>query len=327
MLYEQAARNCGLPPTPVGRHSALMDGCHWPAPADAAPIVGAMLNLRTDAVQHRAENSVIHSRTGFFSWHAICNDYLAAAQWRAAAPDITAVANGGRYRHGQRRPLLISPSGRTPFFLAIWREARFPDRSTAWTALSGKPDTSPPCFFYFDLGFMVWYLLGPAGTVPAHCTCPQQRGLMVAADSGRAILRLLMGVLVDRIGARAGIIGQLIVIAALLGAWQIGIASLGGALLLGCSWAWPGPRLRSSLPLARAGIRRSIEHGAWALPGRELRHRAGALFAPALALAFGWQNVFGLACIPLGAALAIFTCCAKDTLRHRPRSWPTIWPC
>src|SRR5690606_18330954 len=37
-----------------------------------------------------------------------------------------------------------------------------------------------------------------------------------------------------------------------------------------------------------------------------------ALFAPALALAFGFQNVFGLACIPLVLVLAVFATCAKD---------------
>ncbi|WP_159876920.1 CmpA/NrtA family ABC transporter substrate-binding protein [Aquitalea denitrificans] len=45
-LYEQAARCCGLPlPAPADRHSVLMDGCHWPERADAAPSVGAMLNF------------------------------------------------------------------------------------------------------------------------------------------------------------------------------------------------------------------------------------------------------------------------------------------
>lgn len=42
-LYQQAARACGLPLPAAGeRHSVLMDGCHWPALADAAPSVGAL---------------------------------------------------------------------------------------------------------------------------------------------------------------------------------------------------------------------------------------------------------------------------------------------
>jgi len=43
-----------------------------------------------------------------------------------------------------------------------------------------------------------------------------------------------------------------------------------------------------------------------------------ALFAPALALTYGWQNVFGLACIPLLAVLIIFTFCAVDAPNAPP---------
>ena len=38
-----------------------------------------------------------------------------------------------------------------------------------------------------------------------------------------------------------------------------------------------------------------------------------ALFAPALAIAFGWQNVIGLAAIPLLLTLCIFIFAAKDS--------------
>lgn len=60
-------------------------------------------------------------------------------------------------------------------------------------------------FLYFDLSFMVWYLLGPmavqiAGDLQLSA---QQRGLMVAMPilSG-AILRFAMGVLVDRLSPK-----------------------------------------------------------------------------------------------------------------------------
>ncbi|MCP6396153.1 MFS transporter, partial [Klebsiella pneumoniae] len=37
-----------------------------------------------------------------------------------------------------------------------------------------------------------------------------------------------------------------------------------------------------------------------------------ALFAPGLAVAFGWNNVFGLALIPLVLALLVYVTMAKD---------------
>jgi nitrate/nitrite transport system substrate-binding protein len=43
LLYEQAARACGVPlPAAGARHSVLMDGSRWPSPADGAPCAGAL---------------------------------------------------------------------------------------------------------------------------------------------------------------------------------------------------------------------------------------------------------------------------------------------
>ncbi len=44
-----------------------------------------------------------------------------------------------------------------------------------------------------------------------------------------------------------------------------------------------------------------------------------ALFAPSLAVAFGWQNVLGLAIIPLAIVLALFVTLAKDSPRSPPK--------
>jgi len=56
----------------------------------------------------------------------------------------------------------------------------------------------------------------------------QQRALMVAVPIlCGALLRLVLGMLADRIGAkRAGVVAQLAVIASLLGAWQWGVHSM-----------------------------------------------------------------------------------------------------
>ena len=192
---------------------------------------------------------------------------------------------------------------------------------TFWQA--GHKPTLFSAFLYFDLSFMVWYLLGPLQVPIASALhlSTQQRGLMVATPIlAGAILRLLMGVLVDRIGARgAGIIGQLVVIAALLAAWQIGIASLGGALLLGLFLGVAGASFAVSLPLASRWYPPQHQGTAMGIAGAGNSGTVlAALFAPALALAFGWQNVFGLACIPLIAALLIFTFCAKDAPNAPP---------
>src|SRR6266849_3129691 len=63
----------------------------------------------------------------------------------------------------------------------------------------------------------------------------EQKGFMVAVPilSG-AILRILLGLLVDRIGAKnAGIMAQIIVIAGLAMAWVFGLPGYAAVLLMG----------------------------------------------------------------------------------------------
>src|SRR5690606_14491103 len=78
-------------------------------------------------------------------------------------------------------------------------------------------------FLYFDLSFMVWYLLGPMQVRIAEALLldTQQRALMVAVPIlCGAVLRLFLGLLADRSGAkRTGLLAQVLVIAALLVAW------------------------------------------------------------------------------------------------------------
>ena len=102
---------------------------------------------------------------------------------------------------------------------------------------AGNPPTLFAAFLYFDLSFMVWVLLGPLAVLIAsdlHLNAAQ-KGLMVAVPNlAGAFLRVVMGLLVDHLRPRrAGIIGQLFVLAGLAIAWFLGIHSFAQALLLG----------------------------------------------------------------------------------------------
>ena len=69
-----------------------------------------------------------------------------------------------------------------------------------WKA--GHTPTLLAAFFYFDLSFMVWVLLGPLGVQIAKDLglTPAQKGLMVAMPLlAGALLRSVMGVLVDHL--------------------------------------------------------------------------------------------------------------------------------
>jgi NNP family nitrate/nitrite transporter-like MFS transporter len=173
-------------------------------------------------------------------------------------------------------------------------------------------------FLYFDLSFMVWVLLGPLGVAVSkdlHLNAGD-KGLMVATPVlAGAALRVLLGVLVDRFKAkRVGVGAQIVVITGLVAAWALGIHSFGATLLLGCVLGLAGASFAVALPLASSWY--PPEHQGMAL-GLAGAGNSGtvlaALFAPGLAMAFGWQNVIGLAALPLFVTLLIFTVLAKDS--------------
>lgn len=185
-----------------------------------------------------------------------------------------------------------------------------------WQA--GHRPTLLSAFLYFDLSFMVWVLLGPLAVQIAadlHLT-PAQKGLMVATPVlAGALLRIVMGVLVDHIKPKmAGLIGQVIVIAALTTAWLHGIANFQQALQLGIFLGFAGASFAVALPLASRWYPPEHQGTALGIAGAGNSGTVfAALFAPGLALAYGWNNVFGLVLIPLLMVLFIYAIYAKDS--------------
>ena len=166
-----------------------------------------------------------------------------------------------------------------------------------WKA--GHAPTLFAAFLYFDLSFMVWYVLGPLGVQIASDLqlSTQQRGMMVATPIlAGAVLRFLMGILADRTSPKsAGLVGQVIVIGALFCAWQLGIHSYEQALLLGLFLGFAGASFAVSLPLASQWYPPQHQGKAMGIAGAGNSGTVlAALFAPGLAAAFGWGNVFGL---------------------------------
>ncbi|EKG38947.1 nitrate/nitrite transporter [Pseudomonas syringae] len=193
-----------------------------------------------------------------------------------------------------------------------------------WKA--GHKPTLFAAFLYFDLSFMVWYLLGPLAVQIAtdlHLTT-QQRGLMVATPIlAGAVLRFFMGLLADQLSPKtAGIIGQVIVIGALLGAWQLGIHTYGQVLVLGVFLGMAGASFAVALPLASQWYPAQHQGKAMGIAGAGNSGTVlAALIAPVLAASFGWGNVFGLALIPLVLTLIAFTLMARNApQRSKPKS-------
>lgn len=188
---------------------------------------------------------------------------------------------------------------------------------------SGHTPTLFSAFLYFDLSFMVWVLLGPLAVQISGDLqlTPAQKGMMVATPvlSG-ALLRMVMGMLVDHMGPKkTGLVGQLIVMAALLVAWLHGIHSYHHALLLGVFLGVAGASFAVALPLASRWYPPEHQGTALGIAGAGNSGTAiGALFAPGLAVAYGWNNVLGLALIPLAIVFVVYFILAKDSPETPP---------
>ncbi len=209
-------------------------------------------------------------------------------------------------------------------------------------ARSGHPPTLLISFLYFDVSFMVWVLVGVLGLFIAadFGLTDAQKGLLAAIPIlGGALVRVPMGLLVDRIGPkRTGLLGQVLVLGALTWAW-LGGRSYPELLAMGALLGVAGGSFAVALPLASRWY--PPEHQGLAL-GIAGAGNSGtvlaALFAPRLAEAAGWHAVFGWALLPVSAVMVLFLLFARESpSRPAPRALShylellrrreTIWFC
>ncbi len=189
-------------------------------------------------------------------------------------------------------------------------------KTSFWKA--GHTPTLLAAFFYFDLSFMVWVILGPLGVQISKDLglTAAQKGLIVATPLlAGALLRIVMGVLVDHLKPKkAGAIGQVIVISGVLWAWLGHLNTYESILTLGIILGVAGAAFAVALPLASRWYPPEHQGTALGIAGAGNSGTAfAALFAPSLAIAFGWQNVFGWCLIPLGVAFIVYMIFAKDS--------------
>lgn len=182
---------------------------------------------------------------------------------------------------------------------------------------AGHTPTLVAAFLYFDLAFMVWVILGPLAPLIAKDLAlnPAEKGLMVATPTlAGAILRIVNGLLCDRLGPKSsGAISQLIVIAGLSFAWFVGVHSFAGTLALGVILGFAGASFAIALPLASRWYPPEHQGKAMGIAGMGNSGTVlASLFAPALAKAFGWNEVLGFAVIPLTIVFVLYLWMAKD---------------
>ena len=182
---------------------------------------------------------------------------------------------------------------------------------------SGHWPTLLTAFLYFDVSFMVWTLLGPLGAQIGESLglSAPQKGMMVAVPIlAGAVLRIVLGVTVDQIGAKnTGILAQIVVISGLAYAWIAGLHGYGATLFMGAILGFAGASFAVALPQAGRWYPPNMQGMVMGLAGAgNIGTVLDAFFAPRLAAAFGWQNVFGLAMIPTTLVLAIYAIFSRE---------------
>lgn len=182
---------------------------------------------------------------------------------------------------------------------------------------AGHWPTLLTAFLYFDASFMAWTILGALG-VQIGATLgltPEQKGLMVAVPylSG-AFIRILFGMMVDRIGAKnTGIIAQVIVILCMTVAWLAGLKQFSHTIILGLTLGVAGASFAVALPQASRWYPPNMQGLVLGITGAgNVGVVLDAIFAPRLAQLYGWNQVLGMTIIPLVLVLVAYVLFSKE---------------
>jgi MFS transporter, NNP family, nitrate/nitrite transporter len=187
---------------------------------------------------------------------------------------------------------------------------------------AGHFPTLMGAFFYFDISFMVWVMLGALGAVIAgeFNLTPAEKGFMVSVPLlGGTLLRIPMGILSDRYGSRrVAIVGQGITMIPLV--WGYFAANtMSEIYALGALLGVAGASFAVALPLASRWYPPQYQGLVMGIAGAGNSGTVIAtFFAPRLAKAFGWHAVFGLALVPMVIMAIAFFFMAKDAPRQTP---------
>jgi len=187
----------------------------------------------------------------------------------------------------------------------------------------GHAPTLFMAFLYFDMSFMVWTMLGPLSTEIAEAlalnghiiTAGEKATLLSLPILSGAILRILLGFGVDKLGAKlTAMLSQSVVIAALAIAYFMGDNITYNALLvvaLGLGFA--GASFAVALPQAGQWYPPKLQGVVLGIAGAgNIGVVIDFLFAPKIAEIWGWASVFGVGMVMSIVVLIAYAFIAKN---------------
>jgi NNP family nitrate/nitrite transporter-like MFS transporter len=187
----------------------------------------------------------------------------------------------------------------------------------------GHTPTLFMAFLYFDMSFMVWTMLGPLSTEIAEAlalgghimTAGEKATLLSLPILSGALLRILLGFGVDKLGAKAtALMAQTVVIASLLTAYFQGNSITYDTLLivaLGLGFA--GASFAVALPQAGQWYPPKLQGVVLGIAGAgNIGVVIDFLFAPKIAEIWGWESVFGVGAVMSIVVIIAYAFLAKD---------------
>jgi len=187
----------------------------------------------------------------------------------------------------------------------------------------GHAPTLFMAFLYFDMSFMVWTMLGPLSTEISEAlaatgymiTAGEKATLLALPILSGAILRILLGFGVDKIGAKmTALISQSIVIAALLMAYFLGeTITYNQLLIVALGLGFAGASFAVALPQAGQWYPPKLQGIVLGIAGAgNIGVVVDFLFAPKIAEKWGWESVFLAGAVMAIATFIAYLFLAKD---------------
>jgi NNP family nitrate/nitrite transporter-like MFS transporter len=193
-------------------------------------------------------------------------------------------------------------------------------RSGHWPSLLGA-------WLHFEVSFMVWLLVGALSIAISEefGLSDFQKGVLVGIPLlGGSLLRIVIGPLGDKTGVKSvglAILG-LEALALILG-WQWG-TNFGEMLVVGLLLGIAGASFVIAMPLASQAYppaHQGLAMGIAAVGNSGVL--LAAMFAPRLAVMFGWHQVFALMLIPVLGTACVFFWLVQPTSVSRQKEKPS----
>lgn len=181
---------------------------------------------------------------------------------------------------------------------------------------SGHWPTLAASFLYFDFCFAIWVLNGAMGPFISETfgLNAAQKGFMVSVPIlAGALMRFPLGVLAQYIGRKNAAMVEMGLIVAALGFGYFFVDSYDSVLAMGVLLGIAGASFGVALSLGSGWYPPKYKGLAMGIAGAGNSGTVLAvLFAPPLAMRFGWQTVYGLAALTMLLPLAVMWFAAKE---------------